>query len=148
MDTDYSLALNLTDGFDADEVLSIIFNLSVCYPDYKLHLEPIKREQNYRVVKWKKAWYKDLNKLYQDNNLIKTDDTGTKSCDPSSVVIHMDDARLLKKTIMDVYKKECPYASKKTLAYSVGLYLLNLEPKIDSKEVKSGYIKIIEGTVE
>ena len=150
MDTDCSLSLNLADGdFDTEEVLSIIFNLSICYPEYKLSLKPIKKDLAYRVVKWKKAWYKNLEKFYQDNNLIKIDkETGAKSCDPSSVIIHDNDAKLLKKTIMDAYKKEYPYRSKKSLMSSVSFYLLNLEPKVDSGMVKSGYIRIEERLVK
>lgn len=149
MDTDCGLNLNLTGDFDAEEILSIIFNLSICYPEYKLCLKPIKRDLSYRIVKWKKAWYKNLEKFYQDNNLIKIDEkTGVKSCDPSSVIIHNNDAKLLKKIIMDAYKKEYPYQSKKSLMSSVNFYLLNLEPRVDSGMVKSGYIRIEERLVK
>lgn len=93
-----------------------------------------------KTAKIKKKYYKDLSFMYHDLGLIENN-----SCNPSNVLCSKEDYELIKKTIRAEFKKQNPYASKKSLDFSVGMHLLNLGPnEVANQAIRPGYLLILE----
>ncbi len=91
-----------------------------------------------KLIKWKKAWSKDLTLFYKDNNLI-TDGM----CNPSEVFINSKLETQIRKDCYDYWSKKRPYRgwTKKELNMAIAWDMLNYLPAIDDN-VKDGYVRI------
>lgn len=92
-----------------------------------------------KAVKIKAKYLKDLAFMYKDLGLVENNET-----DPSRVLVSKADAKLMKKNIMLLAKKQKPYLNDKQLKSVVAFEWLNLGPcEIASDAVKEGYLIIL-----